>query len=129
MFFVYIFYGKSNGCVGDLRTGPIKFPTVRIMLRAAIWTQLILPWGQAIRDRGLFTNYVSQKWGVQTPHSPLRQPLSAFSQPPLPPSSAIVSISPTPPPPFVSPVSICLPPPLPFFSHFCQYIQGHCLHE
>ena len=43
--------------------------------------------------KGLFTNYVSQKWGVQTP-LPLCQPLSVFPQPPIPPLSAIVSISP-----------------------------------
>ena len=54
-------------------------------------------------SKGLFTNYVSQKWGG--------------SRPPLPPLSAIVSISPTPPSPFVSPVSICRTP-LPFAASF-----------
>ena len=38
-------------------------------------------------SKGLFTNYVSQKWGVKTP---------------LPPLSAIVNISSTTPPHFVS---------------------------
>ena len=74
------------------------------------------PWSSI---KGLFTNYVSQKWGVQTP---------------LPPLSAIVSISPNPPPPFVS---LCQhfpsPPPPPYvilsafakppFAFLCQFCE------
>ena len=59
---------------------------------------------------------------------PLRQPFSASSQTPIPPLSAIVSISSTSPTYVFSPVSICLTPLL-LNRHFCQYIQGLCLHE
>ena len=53
-------------------------------------------------NKGLFTYYVSQNQGFLDPPSPLRQQWSAFGLPPLPPSSAMVSIWLTPPPPFVS---------------------------
>ena len=32
----------------------------------------------------MFKKYVSQKWGDPEPHSPLRQPMSTFSQNPFP---------------------------------------------
>ena len=52
--------------------------------------------------KGLFTYYVSQKQEFVDPPSPLGQQWSSFGWPPLPPSSAIVSIWMTPPPPLVS---------------------------
>ena len=66
-----------------------------------------------IDDKGLFTNYVSQKWGVQKPLPPLSAIVSIFPTTPFPPLSANVSIFPTPSPSFVSYVSISLTP-LPF---------------
>ena len=36
------------------------------------------------KNKGLFTNYVTQKWGNPDPPFPLRQPMSAFPQPPSP---------------------------------------------
>ena len=48
--------------------------------------------------KGLFTYYVSQKQGFVGPPPPPRQLLSAIGLPPLPPSSAFVSICRPPPP-------------------------------
>ena len=62
----------------------------------------IMPKGQYVKKRkksvakGLFTYYVSQNQGFLDPPSPLCQQWSAFGLPPLPPSSAFVSIYPTP---------------------------------
>ena len=66
------------------------------------WTSLS-PWSPGDDDddyhhhhhgKGLFTYYVSQKQRFLHPPSPLRQQWSAFSLPPLTPSSAFVSIFP-----------------------------------
>ena len=48
-------------------------------------------WGLSVRG---CSQILSAKMGGPDPHSPLRQPLSAFPQPPLPPMSAIISIFP-----------------------------------
>ena len=70
-------------------------PTDRVCLCELLLSISFLPFFVFI-SKGLFTNYVSQKWGVQTllpplsanisisetPPSPLSQPMSTFPQPP-----------------------------------------------
>ena len=74
-------------------------------------------WFAVNSSKGLFTNYVSQKWGGPGPPSPLRQPLSAFPKPPLPPVSA-VSICPTLPTFSASVLGTYLKPPHPEYPIF-----------
>ena len=75
-------------------------------------------------SKGLFTYYVSQNHGFLDPPSPLRQQWSSFGLPPLPPSSAIVSIWLTPPPPLVSFRQL-----LPDASFVLQFFTHTCLHD